>query len=86
MPDDHSRLARAVHQPALVRLHRRLSRLPSLLTVMNTGAHPDDEASGMLAALRFAFGMRVVVACSTAWPRMRASTWLHLRGVMRTWR
>ena len=32
---------------------------------MNTGAHPDDEINGMLAALRFAFGMRVVVACST---------------------
>ncbi|MCB8820531.1 PIG-L family deacetylase [Microvirga rosea] len=32
---------------------------------MNTGAHPDDEANGLLAALRFAYGMRVVVACST---------------------
>nr|WP_246812479.1 PIG-L family deacetylase [Microvirga sp.] len=32
---------------------------------MNTGAHPDDEINGMLAALRFAYGMRVVVACST---------------------
>ncbi|MEE1656232.1 PIG-L family deacetylase [Microvirga sp. CF3062] len=65
MLDDHSRLARAVHQPALVRLHRALSRLQSVLTVMNTGAHPDDEINGMLAALRFAYGMRVVVACST---------------------
>ncbi|MGO4524632.1 PIG-L family deacetylase [Microvirga sp. 2MCAF35] len=65
MPDDHRRLARAVHQPALVRLHRALSRLPSVLTVMNTGAHPDDEHNGLLAALRFAYGMRIVVACST---------------------
>ncbi|WP_445500820.1 PIG-L family deacetylase [Microvirga sp. G4-2] len=65
MLDDHCRLARAVHQPALVRLHRTLSRLKSTVTVMNTGAHPDDEANGMLAALRFAYGMRVVVACST---------------------
>lgn len=65
MLDDHSRLARAVHQPALVRLHRALSRLPSVLTVMNTGAHPDDEINDLLAALRFAYGMRVVVACST---------------------
>jgi len=63
--DDHTRLARAVHQPALVRLHRALSRLSSVLTVMNTGAHPDDEANGLLAALRFAYGMRIVVACST---------------------
>ncbi|MBB4040378.1 LmbE family N-acetylglucosaminyl deacetylase [Microvirga flocculans] len=65
MLDDHSRLARAVHQPALVRLHRALSRLRSVLTVMNTGAHPDDEINGMLAALRFSHGMRIVVACST---------------------
>lgn len=65
MLDDHRRLARAVHQPALVRLHRSLSRLRSVLTVMNTGAHPDDEINGMLSALRFAMGMRVVVACST---------------------
>ncbi|MXQ13116.1 PIG-L family deacetylase [Microvirga makkahensis] len=65
MLDDHRRLARAVHQPALVRLHRSLSRLRSVVTVMNTGAHPDDEANGLLAALRFAYGMRVVVACST---------------------
>jgi LmbE family N-acetylglucosaminyl deacetylase len=32
---------------------------------MNTGAHPDDEQNGLLAALRFEHGMRVVVACST---------------------
>ncbi|MCG7393704.1 PIG-L family deacetylase [Microvirga sp. ACRRW] len=65
MLDDHRRLARAVHQPALARLHRALSRLRSVVTVMNTGAHPDDEINGMLAAFRFAYGMRVVVACST---------------------
>ena len=65
MLDDHRRLARAVHQPALVRLHRALSHLRSVLTVMNTGAHPDDEINGLLTALRFAMGMRVVVACST---------------------
>ncbi|WP_291406253.1 PIG-L family deacetylase, partial [Devosia sp.] len=35
------------------------------VTVMNTGAHPDDEHSEMLAAMRHQFGMRVVVACST---------------------
>ncbi len=51
--------------PALVRLHRKLERLSSVLTVMNTGAHPDDETSGMMAALRFGFGMHIVIACST---------------------
>jgi LmbE family N-acetylglucosaminyl deacetylase len=62
---DHERLAKEMHDPALVRLHRKLGRLSSVLTVMNTGAHPDDEASGMLAAIRFGFGMRIVIACST---------------------
>ena len=59
------RLARQKSRPVLVDLHRALSRLSSTLTVMNTGAHPDDEHSGMLAALRFGMGLRVVVACST---------------------
>ncbi|MBU1306202.1 MAG: hypothetical protein KKF33_11885, partial [Alphaproteobacteria bacterium] len=59
------RIERQKSRPALVTLHRALSRLKSTLTVMNTGAHPDDEHSGMLAAMRFGMGMRVVVACST---------------------
>lgn len=59
------RLARQRAQPLLVALSRALSRLTSVLTVMNTGAHPDDEQSGMLAVLRFDQGMRVVIACST---------------------
>ena len=59
------RLARDEASPALVRLHRALSRLGSVVTMMNTGAHPDDEHSGLLAWLRFGLGMRVVVACST---------------------
>jgi len=65
MLTDHERLARNKARPALVELHRALSRLTSTLTVMNTGAHPDDEHNGMLAVMRFAYGMRVIVACST---------------------
>ncbi len=59
------RLAYREANPALIRLSRALSRLDSVLTVMNTGAHPDDEQSGLLAWLRFGLGMRVVIACST---------------------
>ncbi len=59
------RLARQKSRPLLVELHRALTRLTSTLTVMNTGAHPDDEQSGMLATLRFGYGMRVIIACST---------------------
>lgn len=59
------RLARRKSRPAIVALHRALTRLTSTLTVMNTGAHPDDEQSGMLALMRFGMGMRVIIACST---------------------
>lgn len=59
------RIERQMASPALVTLHRALSRLTSPVTVMNTGAHPDDEQSGMLAYFRLGLGMRVVIACST---------------------
>jgi LmbE family N-acetylglucosaminyl deacetylase len=49
----------------LVRLSRALGRLSSVVTYMNTGAHPDDEHSALLAALRYRFGIRVVILCST---------------------
>jgi LmbE family N-acetylglucosaminyl deacetylase len=62
---DPERLARRRARPLLVELYNALSRLTSTLTVMNTGAHPDDEQSGLLAALRFRYGMHVVIACST---------------------
>lgn len=59
------RIERQQANPALLRLHRALSRLKSTVTMMNTGAHPDDEQSGLLAYLRLGLGMRVIVACST---------------------
>lgn len=65
MLTDRERLTRQKSRPFLVELHRKLSRLGSTLTVMNTGAHPDDEISSMLAAMRFGLGMHVVVLCST---------------------
>ncbi|WP_180901429.1 PIG-L family deacetylase [Martelella soudanensis] len=48
-----------------VRLYRALTRLTSPVTLMNTGAHPDDEQSGMLAWFSLGLGMRVIIACST---------------------
>lgn len=59
------RLRRRAAQPRLVALARALSRLKSTVTVMNTGAHPDDEHNEMLATMRHEMGMRIVVACST---------------------
>lgn len=52
-------------EPAIVTLHRRLERLTSTLTFMTTGAHPDDEPSGLLAALRHVYGIRPVLYCIT---------------------
>jgi LmbE family N-acetylglucosaminyl deacetylase len=65
MLTDRDRLRRRASQPRLVALHRALGRLRSPLTVMNTGAHPDDEHNGMLSVMRHQMGMRIVVACST---------------------
>jgi LmbE family N-acetylglucosaminyl deacetylase len=65
MLTSHERITRQKESPALLRLHRALGRLTSTLTYMNTGAHPDDEHNGLLAALRYAYGMQVVVACGT---------------------
>ncbi|MET3926794.1 PIG-L family deacetylase [Devosia sp. 2618] len=65
MLTNRERLRHRQNQPAIVALHRALARLTSTVTVMNTGAHPDDEQSGMLALMSFAMGMRVVIACST---------------------
>jgi len=65
MLNDQDRLRRRAANPRLVTLYRALTRLRSTVTVMNTGAHPDDEHNGMLAVLRHQDGARIVVACST---------------------
>ena len=65
MLSDRDLIQRQSADPALLRLSRALGRLTSVITWMNTGAHPDDEHSGLLAALRYRFGMRVVILCST---------------------
>ncbi|WP_196259657.1 PIG-L family deacetylase [Pelagibacterium limicola] len=65
MLTDRQRLMRSQSRPYLLELHRALSRLRSVITVMHTGAHPDDEQSGMLAVMRLGMGMRTVIACST---------------------
>jgi LmbE family N-acetylglucosaminyl deacetylase len=65
MLTDRERIERQKQNLPLVGLHRALSRLNSSITIMNTGAHPDDEHNSLLAYLRLALGMRIVVACST---------------------
>ena len=65
MLSSRERLRRQATISHLVALRHALGRLASPLTMMNTGAHPDDEHNGMLATLRHQYGMRIVVACST---------------------
>jgi LmbE family N-acetylglucosaminyl deacetylase len=65
MLNARQRIERQKASPALVRLHHALSRLKSTVTLMHTGAHPDDEQNGLLAHCRFALGMRTIIACST---------------------
>ncbi|MDE2790602.1 MAG: PIG-L family deacetylase [Paracoccaceae bacterium] len=46
-------------------LWRSLQRLRTVIRFMNSGAHPDDESSGMLAALGLNAGFSLSIACAT---------------------
>ena len=52
-------------RPRLMELWWALRPLTSVVRFMQTGAHPDDEISGMLAALAFRDGINISYACST---------------------
>jgi len=65
MTPDQSRIAAERTAPRIVRLGQALSALRSVVGFMNTGAHPDDEHSAMLAALRYRDGIALSYACST---------------------
>jgi len=62
---DPERIAREKAAPRIVALWQALSALRSVVSFMNTGAHPDDEHSELLAALRFRDGIDISYACST---------------------
>lgn len=65
MLTSRDRLFHRAKSPRFVSLYRALTRLQSTITVMNTGAHPDDEHNSMLACMRHEHGARIVIACST---------------------
>ncbi|SHJ25452.1 PIG-L family deacetylase [Wenxinia saemankumensis] len=54
-------IAQQRRQPRIVELRRALERLTSTMTLMITGAHPDDEPSALLAALRYHYGIHPVL-------------------------
>ncbi len=62
---DLDRLADSRSHTRLADLWRALTALRSCASILQSGAHPDDETSSMLAALRFRDGMSVSYACST---------------------
>lgn len=62
---DQARIAAERDRPRIVALWQSLCALKSTVSFMNTGAHPDDEISEMLAAMRFRDGVDVSYACST---------------------
>ncbi len=61
---DSDRIFREVARPRVVQLWWALQPLKSIVSFMNTGAHPDDETSAMLAALGFRDGMALSYACA----------------------
>ena len=61
---DPDRLYRQIASPRIVLLWRALQPLQSVVSFMNTGAHPDDETSKMLAALAFRDGLALSYVCA----------------------
>lgn len=63
--EDQTRLANARAEPRVMQLWWALRPLTSVVRFMQSGAHPDDEDSAMLAALAFRDGINLSYACST---------------------
>jgi LmbE family N-acetylglucosaminyl deacetylase len=61
---DPDRIARDQQMPRMLRLWRALQPLKSVLRLMNSGAHPDDETSAMLAALGLRDGLNLSYICA----------------------
>ncbi|NKX43103.1 PIG-L family deacetylase [Roseicyclus persicicus] len=62
---DQTRLLSEAQDPLIARVWRAMAGLRTTVTFMNTGAHPDDETSEMLAALWLRDGVNLSYACST---------------------
>lgn len=60
-----TRILSEAHDPLIARVWRAMAGLRSVVGFMNTGAHPDDETTAMLAALWLRDGVNLSYACST---------------------
>lgn len=65
MRHDAVLLAEDAARPRIVKLWEALRPLASTIAFMQTGAHPDDETSGLLALLGRREGYRLSFACAT---------------------
>ncbi len=61
---DQSRIVAEAATPLIAQIWCALQPLRSVVGFMNTGAHPDDEISGMLAALGLRDGLNLSYACA----------------------
>ncbi len=61
---DPQKLKNAMQNPEQAPLWRALQSLRSVVSFMNTGAHPDDETTRMLAALSLRDGIKISQACA----------------------
>lgn len=64
MTPDQTRLLEQSATSGAIDLWRSLLPLKSVITVLQTGAHPDDETSELLARLSLGDGVRVAFACA----------------------
>lgn len=64
LTQDQAQIAAQRLSPRSVELWRALRPLQTTVSFMNSGAHPDDEISGMLAALSWRDGVELSVACA----------------------
>lgn len=62
---DQKRILDDRSQPLVLQLWWALRPLTSVIRFMQSGAHPDDETSSMMAALAFRNGINISYACST---------------------
>jgi LmbE family N-acetylglucosaminyl deacetylase len=87
MTDDRARIDRQAASSAAAAIWRALAPLRSVLSFYQTGAHPDDETSKLLARLALKDGVRVGYVCAVRGEGGQNAVGTEMRnelGVLRT--
>ncbi|MDJ0824789.1 MAG: PIG-L family deacetylase [Rhodobacter sp.] len=61
---DQARIVTQMTRPRVLRLWWAMQPLRTVVSFLQTGAHPDDETTAMLAALRLGQGIDIAYACA----------------------